>query len=60
MFCAKIRPLNPHCVVVFGMYSFQVVSLDSLAIVKEGKTKIPNMIEYVEARNNYLAILTSD
>ena len=60
MFCAKMRPINDNYVGIFWMYKFEVISLDNFQIVQGGGTTIPTMIEYVEAKNNYLSILTSD
>ena len=60
MFCAKMRPLNDKFVAIFGMYRFVIFSLDTLQIVKGGEAEIPTMIEYAEARSNYLSVLTSD
>ena len=45
---------------VFGMYKFEIISLEEMKIVQGGGTKIPTMIDFVESKNNYLAILTSD
>jgi hypothetical protein len=42
------------------MYSFWVISLDTLTIVEAGGATLPTMIEYVEAKSSYLSILTSD
>ena len=60
MFCAKMRPLNDNCVAIFGMYKFQIISLGNFEVVEGGGAKIPNMIEYVEAKKNYISIMTSD
>lgn len=57
-FCAKIRPLNDHLVVVFGMYKFTVVCIKQLQVIET--VEIDAMIENVEARNGYISILTSD
>ena len=42
------------------MYKFWVISLDTFKVVNPDGVSLPTMIENVEARNNYLAILTSD
>ena len=60
MFCAKLRAINDKYVGVFGMYKFEIISLDELKIVQGAGKEIPTMIENIEAKNNYLAILTSD
>ncbi len=55
-----MRPINENHVGIFGMYKFWIVSLESFKIVEAGGATLPTMIEYVEAKNNYLSILTSD
>lgn len=60
IFCAKMRALNDNHVAIFGMYNFSVVSLDSFEVVEGGAATLPTMIEYAEAKNNYVSILTSD
>ena len=55
-----MRGLNSNHVAVLGMYNFSVVSLDTFKVVEGGTGSLPSMIEYVEAKNNYLSILTSD
>ena len=60
MFCAKMRAINDKYVGIFGMYKFEIISLEDFKIVEGGGATIPNMIEFVEAKNNYLTILTSD
>jgi hypothetical protein len=42
------------------MYQFWIISLENFKIVEGSGSTLPTMIEYVEARNNYLSILTSD
>ena len=36
MFCAKMRAINDKCVGIFGMYKFEVFSLETFQIVKAG------------------------
>ena len=60
MFCAKMRAINDKFVGIFGMYKFEIFSLQELKIVQGGGAKIPTMIDFVEAKNNYLTVLTSD
>jgi hypothetical protein len=55
-----MRAVNETHVVIFGMYRFWVISLDTLNIVEGGSATLPTMIEHVEAKSNYVAILTSD
>ena len=47
IFCAKMRAISSTHVAVFGMYTFSVVSLDSLGVVEGGTGSLPSMIEYV-------------
>jgi len=55
-----MRPINEKCIAIFGMYKFEIFSLETFQIVKGGGAEIPTMIEYAEAKNNYLSVLTSD
>lgn len=55
-----MRAVNETHVAIFGMYGFWVISLDSFKVIEGGSATIPTMIEHVEAKNNYISILTSD
>lgn len=55
-----MRVINDQYIGIFGMYQFKIISIENFSVVKGGSVTIPTMIEYVEAKNNYVAILTSD
>lgn len=57
-FCAKLKVLSDRFVVAFGMNRFFIIDCDKLEISE--KVEIDNMIECVEAKHEYIVVLTSD
>lgn len=44
IFSTKMRAISETHVIVFGMYSFWVISLESLSIIETGIEPLPSMI----------------
>lgn len=57
-YCAKLRQVSAEVVAVIGMYNYYLVQVPQLRLLKT--IELPAMIEYVEAKDGVVAILTSD